>query len=101
MADKRWVILAVGGVGDVAVWVDEEAIKGGEHYVECENLTKLIAGPQGIGLAKIAPSAVINMALVAFMIHPEPEFCANLSKVWDMKNIVLPSPAERKRFTVE
>ena len=101
MDDNSWVIFAVGGVGDVAVWVNDAAIKSGEHLVEVENLTKLIIGPQGLALAKIAPNAVMNMALVAFMIHPEGEMCAQLSKIWDMKNIVLPTHAERTRFTLE
>jgi hypothetical protein len=98
---KHWAILAVGGVGDFGVWIDGEEMVMGGGFIEVENLTRMITGPQGLGFAKVAEKAMLNSSLIAFTLAPSPEMSAALSKMWDTGGIVIPTAHEKARFKLE
>lgn len=92
MGNSAWYLF-----GDVAAWVDEEVFVIGESRLSVENLTRIVAGPNGtIGVMKTADAAVLNLDAIPFWVKADGNLCGALSKAWS--KIELPDAGQRAHY---
>ena len=107
MDEKMWHVIAISGVGEVAVWAaidsfDDENLSS----VMVENPTHLLITPQGVGMRPLAKKAFVRFNGIGMIYPASEEMVTTLSRAWEdgdpmngkASTIQLPTPNDRQRF---
>jgi len=111
MDEKMWHVIAISGVGEVAVWAAESAFDEIDIHpplasVVVENPTHLLITPQGVGMRPLAKKAFVRFAGIGMIYPASEEMVTTLSRAWEdgdpvngkARTIQLPTQNDRNRF---
>jgi len=107
MEEKMWHVIAISGVGEVAVWAPADAFDDETlSSVVVENPTHLLITPQGVGMRPLAKKCLVRFPGIGMIYPASEDMVTTLSRAWEdgdpmngkASTIQLPTPNDRQRF---